>query len=937
MKLFQGYSKNIFFILLFILCGINSHAQESEKKIVFKTLEDIEIGDDNFFTVVMQLENISKDTINARLVLEKPGTIRSYSQDNLIIKLNPLKKAFIPLKFSINKQQAAGNLNLRFQIIDNKTNQNLATSSTKIKVDYKKDLKIFPIQSNILYRQEGDSIHYQLKVVNKGNQTEKVLITNVIPDFKGAFFTTNKRLEINAFEEKIITFSKYVNHEMMKIQSFQANVSAYYENGNFASNVFYTIENASSNRVYVDPSYINQAWINQSSNYVRITSRDIGTNNMNYNLMAHQDFSVGLNEFAYNINATSWQGNQDMTLTDSWIKYQRNNKGLQIGSINNNDYDIPINGRGIMLFNNYDKTDKRIIVGTAEKSYNLLDDNLYNGLKNNKISFANSKFLIKGLNELESTLLLDQNISTTNFIVTNGYRWITSNKWNHYLKLGYGFSKFNENNNIENSMSIAANVSGKLGKYDLYSSNYFSSGYYPGTRRGALYLNQRLQRAFSKFSLWASFTTTNNNPKSVDPYLKNYTDANQSHALRVEAGISFKIAKQFNFSFSPKINIEKSNVLDINTFKYFPIHFKSSYLNNSFSWLSNSRSHQIVLNTIAGFSKIDENGKSKPLFYSQLTWGFKSFQLNSSYQRGSMMIAELYSRSNLNQQIERFNSSINYRKSYFNNHLNLSLSSYYSFDRTFGNIFTFGSTIEYHPIDNLLINTQINYSIFDANMMYTKQVYMQAGIQYNLPSKNKPTDVKFGTLNLFVFYDYNANGIFDEGDKVADNRIVKINDISFITDLEGNVKYKKIPYGNYLINLPGQKWFTQDLSPSINQPNTTLNIPMQLTGVVRGKIKFDNPTKLSYQVSSNLYGFQLSFTNEKGKIYSVKTNDRGEYTAFLPVGNYIINIDQDSLPQHVYVETYQNKITIQQEKNIELQVILLKIKNREVNIKRFGN
>lgn len=91
----------------------------------------------------MQLENISNDTINARLVLEKPGTIRSYSQDNLIIKLNPLKKAFIPLKFSINKQQAAGNLNLRFQIIDNKTNQNLATSSTKLKVDYKKRFKNF--------------------------------------------------------------------------------------------------------------------------------------------------------------------------------------------------------------------------------------------------------------------------------------------------------------------------------------------------------------------------------------------------------------------------------------------------------------------------------------------------------------------------------------------------------------------------------------------------------------------------------------------------------------------------------------------------------------------------------------------------------------------------------------------------------------------------
>ncbi|WP_313376481.1 carboxypeptidase-like regulatory domain-containing protein [Chishuiella sp.] len=919
------------------MCGINLHAQNSDKKLLFNILDNIEVGDDNFFTVILQLENISNDTITAKLILDKPSTIRSYSQDNLIIKINPSKKAFIPLKFSINKQQAAGNLNMNFDIVDSKTNLSLGTSTTKIKIESKKDLKIFPVQSNILYREEGDSIHYQLKVINKGNQSEKILLTNVVPDLKGGYATTNKRLEINAFEEKIITFSKYVTHEMMKIQSFQVNVSAYYDNGNFASNVFYTIENASSNRVYVDPSNVNQTWLNQSSNYIRISTRDLSSNNINYNLIAHQDFSVGLNEFSYNINGTSWQRNQDKILTDTWIKYQRNNKGVQIGSINNYDYDIPINGRGIMVYNNYNKNNNKIVIGTAQKSYNLLDDNFSSGLSNNKITFANTKFLINGKNELESTALFDQNISTTNFIVTNGYRWISTNKWNHYVKLGYGFTKFNDTNDLQNSMSITSNVSGKIGKFDIYSSNYYSSGYYPGTRKGALYLNQRLQRAFRKFSLWSSFTITNNNPKTIDPYLKNYTNANQSHALRGELGISFKIAKQFNLSFSPKINIEKSNVLDINSFTYTPIHFKSSYVNSSFSWLSNSRSHQIVLNTITGFSKIDEYGKNKPLIYGQLTWGFKNFQLNSSYQKGSMMIAELYSRSNLNQQIERFNTSLSYRKSYFNNKLNLSLSSYLSFDKNFGNIFTYGSTVEYVPVNNLTINTQINHSIYDASSLFTKQTYIQAGIQYNLPAKNKPTNVKFGTLNLFVFYDYNANGIFDEGDKVADNRIVKINDISFITDLDGKVKYKKIPYGNYLINLPGQKWFAQDLYPSINQANTTLNIPMQLTGIVKGKLKYDTPSKLAYQVSSNLFGFQLTFTNDNGKVYTIKTNDRGEYTAFLPVGNYTIKVDEDTLPQHVYIENYQNKIKVQQEKTIDLEVILLKIKNREVNIKRFGS
>ncbi|WP_282630207.1 COG1470 family protein [Empedobacter sedimenti] len=394
-------------ILLFIISGQNLYAQNGVNGLIFKTTSDIKIEDDNVFTVIMQLENTTNDTIDARLKLKLPASIRSYSQDNLQIKINPNKKAFIPLKFSVNKAQIAGQVPLEFKIIDFKSKREMANSVSKVYIESKKNLKIFPVQTNIFYRQEGDSIHYELKVVNMGNMPEKILITNVFPDFRGNFVSESKRIEILAFQEKNIRFSKYVDREMMKTEAFQANVSAFYDNGNFAGNVFFTIQNASSNRVYVDPTMMNQNWTNFSSNYVRLTVRDAGSRNTNFNLMAHHDFSVGLNEYAYNINGTTWQHDQNSVLTDSWIKYQRNNKGILVGSINNNDYDIPINGRGIVLFNNYDKNDNRIVVGTAEKNYNLLDNFTRNNLKNSYTTFANTRFLINGDNELESTALFD--------------------------------------------------------------------------------------------------------------------------------------------------------------------------------------------------------------------------------------------------------------------------------------------------------------------------------------------------------------------------------------------------------------------------------------------------------------------------------------------------------------------------------------------------
>lgn len=937
MHSFLFHFKSYFFTLLIFLCGLNLYAQNSKNGLIFTITKDIEIKDDNVFTVIMQFENTTNDTIDARLKLKLPASIRSLSQDDLKIKINPSKKAFIPLKFVVNKAQTAGLVTLDFNIIDFKTQQEITNSTTKVSISSKKSIKIFPNQTNIFYRQEGDSIHYELKVMNMGNQPEKILITNVFPDFKGNFTSESKRININAFEEKNIRFSKYVDRDMMKIEMYQANVSAYFENGDFAGNVFFMIQNASSNRVFVDPKNLNQAWSNQSTNYVRMTTRDIGTRNTNFNLMAHQEFSVGLNEFSYNLNGTSWQHDQDMILSDSWVKYQRNNKGVVLGTISNNDFDIPINGRGVMLFNNYDKNDNRIVVGTAEKNYNLLDDLDQNRFKNSHTTFANTRFLINGDNELETTALFDKNYSTTNFILTNGYKWSTPNKWNHALKFGYGFSKFKETNDIENSLSIAANISGSIGKYDLYSSNYFSSGYYPGTRKGALYLNQRIQRAFKKTSLWTSFTLTNNNPKAIDPYLINYTNANESKALRVETGISFKVANQFNVSISPKLNIEKSTILDIETFTYNPIHFKSGYLNGSFSWLSNSRSHQLVFNALGGFSELEEQNKLEPIAYGQLTWNFKNFQLNSSYQRGSIMIAEIYSTNNLEHQLERFNASASFRQSFFRQKLNTSLSGYYSSDKNFGNTYTFGATVEYQPIDNLTVNAQLNHSTYNARMMYTKQSYLQVGVQYNLPAKRAVTGVKDGTLDLFVYYDYNANGVFDDGDKVADNRTVKINDTNFITDLEGNVKYRKVPYGDYLITLPGQKWFAQDYQVNINTKNTKISIPMQLTGIVRGKIEYELTSKLEYQVTSNLFGFTLIFTNDNGQTFTVKTNDRGEYTAFLPVGNYTFYILEKSMPEHVFAKKYLNKVTVLQEQNIDYEPLILKIKERKVNIKRFGN
>ncbi len=67
----------------------------------------------------------------------------------------------------------AGKLDLEFSIIDFLSKKEIGKSVTSVVVLQKRNIKIFPVQSNIFYRQEGDSIHYELKVMNMGKSSRR--------------------------------------------------------------------------------------------------------------------------------------------------------------------------------------------------------------------------------------------------------------------------------------------------------------------------------------------------------------------------------------------------------------------------------------------------------------------------------------------------------------------------------------------------------------------------------------------------------------------------------------------------------------------------------------------------------------------------------------------------------------------------------------------
>ena len=825
--------------------------QEHKSGLVFSTTPRVEVQDNPIFTVVMQIENQTQDTIHAYLKMHLPSGIRQLNQEVMKISLNPSKKAFIPLKFSAQKTLSAGKSELRFELIE-ASGQILSNSITEINMLSKRSVKIFPQIPTVFFHQEGDSVRYELRVLNHGNETESVLINNVIPNFRGGYNTQNFRVEVKAFEEKTLKFSHYVDRDMIGTEMFYANISAYYQNGDHLGNAIFLLKNASSKRHYVDPQRMNSHWSQYSSNSVNMSLRDIGGQNPNYNFFAHHDFSVGMNELAYHLNYTYWENSTTNLLTDSWVRYQHKNTGFQLGSITNNDFDIPINGRGATLYHNNPEKESYLRVGAVEKNYNLLETLSTESIKNNYTAFAQSRFKLKSNQYIQSAAVYDYNYENTNFIWSNQYQWNSKNDWRYLVRGSYGYTQFNANQEAEHSTLIAANVSGRIKKLEIYSSNYYSSGHYPGTRRGALYLNQRLQHSFDHFSVWTNLTYSHSNPKTLNTALELYSQSNQSTSFREELGLSFRVSQQSNLAISQKYTYEDTHYFEVENFQYLPISFQAVYMNGMISWLSKSRNHQVVFNTSNGIFTGGSNAAWKPLSYTQLNWNYKNFQLNTSFQLGSTMVSELYLNQNIEEDVLKYSLAASYRKSFFRNKLNVDLQTYYNYNQNLGHNINLGGFIEYEPIDHLSVNFLMNYNTFETSFRVNKQSYIQTGIKYLLPPKNEPSLVKKGNVLIKVYYDQNGNGLFDEGDVWANDRMVNINEATFLTDKSGAINYQKVPYGAYKIEVPGQKWYAKIYDIQHVNQQTIIEIPMYRTGTLRGKLQYEQVSRLEYQVPIHL-------------------------------------------------------------------------------------
>ncbi|MET7035021.1 COG1470 family protein [Elizabethkingia miricola] len=909
------------------------YAQKSAVSI--ETDQKLSVFNEDMVSVLLKISNNTEIERNLDVDIQTVKGLRVINNISSIhLKAN--EKAFLPVKIFVEKNQPAGTATIKYAITE--SSLTLATAETSMTVQSKRGLKIVANEPQVLMYKVGDSIKISTQVYNSGNREENVEVIASFPQADGRDLSFSKKIKLEPFVNKEVSFSKIVDKDLLKMELFTVNVAGLNADKEFFGNAIIIVQNALGNRKYVDPAFINFYRPAYQVNHISLSSRNAFLNyDSSYNLDLHTEFYAGGIKGIVNVNGTYWSNNSTKPLfTNTWIRLEGKGVGVQLGNLNASDLEINLVGRGAEVsVNPFTNKRSMIRVGAVEKSYNLIDPLDLNNSSRGYSTYAKSSISLNEKESLDNSVILDNDPYQRSFILMNEYHY-NNNKQTYYdLRLGYGYtSTKGEVSHTASSVAAGLNLNTSFNKYTFSSNNYYSSSYYPGIRKGNTVFEERLFKNFDKFNIWVGYSLNNYNPKSIDPQYQYNTVANRS---KVEMGTSFTIARNTKLSIIPQWSTERSNVFVNSSFQSINVDFNTAFINTALNYTSPDYKSSINLVLSNGYSRYVGFTSNSFIYRLQANWYYKNFMLSANYQKGNFMLYEGNYNNSLSDNTERISAIANYKISLLNKRLNVLFGSIFNSDKFIGKSFSFNTNLDYRILSGTKLFASYNLNKYLNGVYRSANNYYQVGIIQDLPSfGEEKSSGKTGNIELFFYYDLNNNGQYDPSvDLPAQDLKTKINNTLFITPKNGNIKYKKVPYGTYMIKAMEDKWYADDMRVTVDRKDVFLTIPLQKTSMVKGKVQYQETTKTQYEVIEVLSGLPVVFQNNQFKNFVFYTNERGEYSAYLPVGHYKVFIDGNALQKNVYVEANQTA-DIAEGNTSELKPFILKVKERKVEVKRFG-
>ncbi|WP_426478504.1 hypothetical protein ACP3T3_03290 [Chryseobacterium sp. CBSDS_008] len=892
-------------------------------------------GNPNIIDILLVLKNNENNHFKGRIDVKTPKGFRTISDNNSEIELNAGQNLFIPIKVLTSNSIVSGKADLTFTITDEKYHQ-VVKKILSYAVTENNTMKITAENPVVYMGMQKDSLEVRARVSNLGNKKQHVTIVFKIPEAVQKNLFIEKKGTIDVQKDSVFIFRFLPSGNLLRSSQFTVNIAGFREpDKEIFGNASVSVQNVSSTQRYQDVEF--DLFSNYSKNTITASYRRVGNATDMYQLIGSGGFNVPSGYMFIRGNIYTLNNQSDPVVSNTYVSYHREKSEFTLGNISKL-MELSLFGRGAEYsYTSLDK-EKKIEVGFVDQSFSLIERNSFL-----KYGYG---FYAKGILGVQNA---SKNFSATYIFKKDPYEKASHNvlgtdiqyTFNQYWKMNsriYSGLSFYENSNLtQPSMALESQYSGSIKKFNLNGNYFYSTNYYPGNRRGILQIQQNITtQIFENHYLYANIMISNFSPKFYS-----FNNDFKSNTTRGDIGINF--AKRKNFGFAAGAQYQQENSNSYNNFFDTSGNLEIKKLEalrviQNLTWISNNKKHSTLLALEAGSARYPDADHAQYQMKATGNYSYKWFNINGIYQYGSYYLSEFASSRNISQDItyKKFSLSAFFNKNLFGEKLTITSGLSYTDDVLYGKSPSGFVNLKYtkERYGVFLNSSWYNYSSSNFNNNFFT---VEAGVTLNF-QPNRLIAARKGEISAVVYYDHNNNNIYDEGDQSAENYIIMINNVSFKTNNEGKIVYKAIPFGKYMLKqVIQQGWYYNEMEFEVKKHSCFLQIPLHQNGTMLGKINYEFDAKKALEFEPKTAGIIFNIYDKDKFIQHVVTDDNGEIGSFLGSGDYRIQLVESSLPAHTYCEKITRDFTVQAGKIINLEPFVIKVSEKKIRVKKFGN
>jgi len=500
---------------------------------------------------------------------------------------------------------------------------------------------------------------------------------------------------------------------------------------------------------------------------------------------------------------------------------------------------------------------------------------------------------------------------------------------NTHLSFEGGLS--NEQNNLI-KRSLSGNTAGikfdhNSAKVMIRSYSNMSSKVFPGTNRGLTLSSNELRFKQKKTFAGLVFEYNQRSVTRIDSNKINSLFSGRTNEYGIRVGFNER---------DHYINLKATLVSQLQD-SLTNITFQSQKLNlNTALKIFKNLNISLDANIARSFPKTPSSIKP---FISKNAFGtiqFKGLGTFLRYEDGPFYYYDLYSYVKQGLKIHRVQLTPFLESSMFHSVLNIRLQVDYSSDL----VSNLSTCIARADINFNLEKQALSFRIFGSYDLkpsnFSRQNIVSVSVRKNLglPLVGIP---KYRNLKIVLYKDKNFNEVYDTGDEPLPESNLQIGNQILITNQKGEVYYRNIPTGKYLIDLSQinniRGWVAKN---GFKQPvevnnNETVYIPFKESKYLSGGLNIvrDEYSKGSFNPSN----IRITAINSKGDVFYTLTNQKGEFFLNLPADTYIIQINTNVFSDsfRVLQESFNADLIDKESENIVFEI---RESKRQINIQK---